>query len=139
MKQTTNEKMTTAELVEKFSELALAQHEAVETFQTARYNRLYDRIKLVQAQLRTREGDQRRALMPLLEAPNIQVRFMTAYALLTVAPERVRKALEVIRESGRLPQSADASYTLEHFDESIEQALHYEARESLRRSLDSEE
>ena len=126
MKQTKNENLSTQELVGQFFDLALAQHEAVETFQTARYNRLYDRIKLIEAQLQSREGDHRRALIPLLQAPNIQVQFMAAYALLTVAPEQVRKTLEVIRGSGRLPQSADASYTLDHFDESIEQARRYE-------------
>ncbi|WP_441241318.1 DUF2019 domain-containing protein [Tardiphaga sp. 768_D3_N2_1] len=126
MKQTKNENLSTQELVGQFFDLALAQHEAVETFQTARYNRLYDCIKLIEAQLQSREGDHRRALIPLLQAPNIQVQFMAAYALLTVAPEQVRKTLEVIRGSGRLPQSADASYTLDHFDESIEQARRYE-------------
>lgn len=126
MKPTKNDNASTPELIVQFVELALAQHAAVETFQTTRYNRLYDRIKLIEVQLRSREGDHRRALIPLLQAPNIQVQFMAAYALLTVVPEQVRRTLEVIRESGRLPQSADASYTLDHFDESIEQARRYE-------------
>jgi hypothetical protein len=121
------EGLTTAELVARFSDLALEQHEAVETFRTARYNRLYDRIKLIERQLKAREGDQRRALIPLLDAPNIQVRYMAAYALLTIVPEQVQQALLRIRQSGHFPQSADASYTLDHFGDSIAQFLRFEA------------
>ncbi|WP_398470361.1 DUF2019 domain-containing protein [Tardiphaga sp.] len=125
-----NTKLDTSELVAKFLELALAQHEAVETFQTARYNRLYDRIELIKRELKAREGDQRMALLPLLEAPNIQVRFMAAYALLTIAPEQVRKTLIGIRETGQLPQSADASYTLDNFEESIEKFKRFDAKDN---------
>lgn len=127
MKRTKNTKLDTAELVAKFSELALAQHEAVETFQTARYNRLYDQIVLVKNELRARKGDQRIALIPLLDAPNIQVRFMAAYALITIVPEQVRTTLEGIRATGRLPQSIDASYTLDHFEESLEKFRRFDA------------
>lgn len=127
MNRTKNAKLDTSELVAKFSDLALAQHEAVETFQTARYNRLFDRIALVKRELKGREGDQRIALVPLLDAPNIQVRFMAAYALLTIAPEQARKTLIGIREAGHFPQSSDASYTLDHFEESIEKFLRFEA------------
>lgn len=122
-----NAQLSTSELVTEFSRLALAQHEAVEKFQTARYNRLYGRIKLIESELKARDGDQRRALMPLLDAPNIQLRYMAAYALLTIVPEQVQQALLRIRESGHLPQSADASYTLDHFEDSIAQFLRFEA------------
>lgn len=126
MKRMKNAELTTSQLVEKFSELALEQHEAVETFQVGRYNRLYERIKLIESELKGREGDQRRALVSLLDAPNIQVRFMTAYALLTIVPERVRVALKSISETGQLPQSVDASYTLDHFEESLEKFRRFE-------------
>jgi hypothetical protein len=122
-----NAQLSTSELVTEFSRLALAQHEAVEKFQTARYNRLYGRIKLIESELKARDGDQRRALMPLLDAPNIQLRYMAAYALLTIVPEQVQQALLRIRESRHLPQSADASYTLDHFEDSIAQFLRFEA------------
>ena len=121
------EGLTTAEWVTRFSDLALLQHQAVETFQTARYNRLYDQIKLIERQLKAREGDQRRALIPLLDAPNIQVRYMAAIALLTLVPDQVRRTLEGFPETGRLPQSADASSTLDHFEDSLAQFLRFEA------------
>lgn len=127
MNKVKNAKLDTSVLVAKFSELALAQHDAVETFQTARYNRLYDRIELIKKELKARNGDERIALVPLLDAPNIQVRFMAAYAVLTIVPEQARKTLIGIRESGQLPQSADASYTLDHFEESIEKFKRFDS------------
>jgi hypothetical protein len=126
MNSVRNTRLETSELVARFSDLAREQHEAVETFRTARYNRLYDQIKLIESELKARDGDQRMALIPLLDAQNIQVRFMAAYALLTIAPQQARKTLEGIRESGQLPQSADASYTLDNFEESIEKFKGFE-------------
>jgi hypothetical protein len=127
MKRAKIENLTTEELVAQFSDLALDQHEAVETFQTARYNRLYDRMMLVKKELKARDGDHRRALIPLLASPNIQVRFMAAYALLTIVPDQVRTVLEGIRASGRSPQCIDAGYTLDRFEESITKFVQFDA------------
>jgi hypothetical protein len=71
----------------------------------------------IRNELRRREGDQRRALLPLLDHPNVQVRLKAAITMLAVAPELARAALESVRDSGILPQSADAEGMLEAVDD----------------------
>jgi hypothetical protein len=115
MKTMNIERASIAELVARFHALAMAQHEAVETFRTSRYNRLYDQIKSVERELQSREGDERIALLPLLNDPNIQVRYMAAYALLSLVPETALAALKVIYVSRQMPQVIDAGMTLRDY------------------------
>lgn len=105
------------ELVELFLAVVLAQHDASQKFQTARYNRLFDQMVAIEAELRSREGDQRRALLPLLESRDVHVRLMTALALSRLFPALARKALENVRAFGQLPQSADAAMRLRLLDD----------------------
>jgi hypothetical protein len=100
------------ELVERFNAIALAQYDANWLLQTARYNRLFKKMTEVENELKSREGDQRRALMPLLRSSNVQVRMMAAFALLAIAPELAVKALESVRDVHEMPQSAEASSML---------------------------
>src|SRR5687768_10001805 len=58
------EKMTNEELVALFEEISIAQSEALDRFETARFNRLYDRKSAVVDELHSRPGDQRRLLSP---------------------------------------------------------------------------
>ena len=103
-------------MVERFEAVALEQFDANWKLQTARYNRLYKEMVEIRAELKSRNGDQRRALIPLMESNNMQVKLMTANTLLAVAPDRARKALESVRDYGQLPQAADASGMLEAID-----------------------
>ena len=66
----------------------------------------------IRSELRRREGDQRRALLPLLNHPNVQVRMMAAHTVLTISPVLARRAVESVLDSGIFPQAADASGTL---------------------------
>jgi hypothetical protein len=67
-------------------------------------------------ELKRREGDQRRALLPLLDHPNVQVRMMAAHAVLAISPALARKAFESVRASEIFPQAADAGMTLRALD-----------------------
>lgn len=104
------------ELVERFVSTGLAQYEAAYVVDTGKYNRLYARMQDIRGELRRREGDQRRALLPLLNHPNVQVRMMAAHTVLTISPDLARKAFQSVRDSGIFPQAADASGTLRALD-----------------------
>lgn len=76
----------------------------------------------VEAELKRREGDQRRALLPLLKHRNLQVRLNAATDTLRVAPEAARRALETIRDTHWMPYAADAAGRLRGLDEGKVQA-----------------
>ena len=101
------------ELVERFVSIGLAQYEALYVVDVGRFNRLYREMEDVRNELKRREGDQRRALLALLEHPNLQVRMKAANSVLAISPQLARKALESVRDSGILPQSADAARMLD--------------------------
>ena len=115
--RTWNRHSSIAELVERFNAIALSQHEALWKYQTARYNRLFDQMLEIENELRSREGDQRRALLPLLDSRDVHVRLKAGIALLAVAPNPARKALASVRDYGLLPQAADASSMLRALEE----------------------
>ncbi|WP_295855349.1 DUF2019 domain-containing protein [Tardiphaga sp.] len=105
------------ELVEQFRRLALAKGEASDNGQTAKFNRLYGKLDAVQQQLRSRPGDQRRALVELYDHANPQVRFDAAIATLGVVPDRARAALRMIIDRAEFPQAANARLTLDNLRE----------------------
>ena len=93
------------ELVAQFVSIGLAQYDAAYVVDTRKYNRLFSRMRDVETELKRREGDQRRALLPLLDHPNVQVRMMAAHELLVISPALARKALESIYEIQNLSPS----------------------------------
>ena len=107
---------TVQELVERFVSIGLAQYDALYVVDTKKYNRLFGKMVDIRNELKRREGDQRRALLPLLDHPNLQVRMKAAHTLLAVSPDRARKALESVSESKIYPQAMDAGMTLSALD-----------------------
>lgn len=63
------------QLVERFVAIAVAQDQALGRDDTKTYNRLFPQMQDVREELKSRPGDERRALVPLLKHPNPQVRF----------------------------------------------------------------
>jgi hypothetical protein len=100
------------ELVARFVSIGLAQYDALYVVNTTKYNRLYRSMEDVVNELKRRDGDQRRALLPLLDHPNLQIRMKAAHAVLAITPALARKALQSVRESGIFPQAADAGMAL---------------------------
>ncbi len=111
--------MSTAELVTRFEEIALEQDRALLMDEIAKFNRLYGQMDAVKKELKSRPGDQRRALLTLYDHPNIQVRLKAAEGTLAVAPEAARGMLQSIRDSREYPQAADAGMTLWDLDRGI--------------------
>jgi hypothetical protein len=105
------------ELVARFLSIGLAQYDAAYVVDTRKYNRLYAKMQDIRNELKHRQGDQRRALLPLLDHPNVQVRMMAANTVLLISPDLARKALESVRDSGIFPQCADASGMLSALDD----------------------
>jgi hypothetical protein len=65
--------MSVDQLIERFVEIGMAQDEALLDDDIAKFNRLFDRMQDVVRELKTRKGDQRRALISLYTHPNMQV------------------------------------------------------------------
>lgn len=100
--------LTTKELVDLFSTIALEQDDAFLNGRYAKYKRLYGQMESLRATLKERPGDQRRALIPLLGHKNPQVRLKAAITLLAVAPDLATQALQTISDRNEYPQAADA-------------------------------
>jgi hypothetical protein len=113
------ENMTVEALVEYFAELGVEQHRAELLGDDSAFNRLYDKVDRVRNELKSRDGDQRAALLQLYNHPNMQVRLNAATSTLAVAPEVARKALEAIAASHHYPQAGDAGMTLFALDDGI--------------------
>lgn len=109
--------MTVAQLVDRFEAIALAQDEAILYDEHGKYNRLYDEMDLVKEELKSRAGDQRRALLPLLTHSNAQVRLKATIATLALAPNEARRTLQSIIDGKEYPEAADAWGMLEALDE----------------------
>lgn len=109
--------LPTPGLVEQFNAITAEQCEASWLLQTPRYNRLYRRMQAVVEELKSRDGDQRLALLPLLRSGNVQVRMMAAHALLSIAPMQARLTLESVRDFDEMPQAAEARISLRSLDE----------------------
>lgn len=109
--------VVTSELVALFESITTQQCDASWCWQASRYNRLFGQMVAICDELKSRAGDQRLALLPLLKAPNVQVRMMVAIQLLALAPEKARSALESVVASGYMPQVADARGMLRALDE----------------------
>ncbi len=89
--------MTTEQLIARFVEIGEAQDETeLYDDDVAIYNRLFDEKTVILGELKSRSGDQRHALLPLLDHPNIQVRSNAAKATLAIAPAAARLELEAI-------------------------------------------
>jgi hypothetical protein len=105
--------MTVSELVERFAVIAIDQDKAIFEENNTRYRKLYGLMEAVRRELKARPGDQRKALLPLFEHPNLQVRLKAAITTLALAPGPSRQLLQAIANSHRFPQAADAGLILD--------------------------
>ena len=107
------------QLVERFTELALAQDKALLGENIPRVNQLFDSIEEVKSELQGRAGDQRRALLRLYDHPNAQVRLKAVKATLAVEPVAARRMLQIIADSHEYPQAGDAGMSIRYLKEGI--------------------
>ena len=105
------------DLVALFAGIAVQQNAALENIRNSEYNRLYGMMEKIEAQLKSRDGDQRRALMPLYNHPNPTVRFKAAMATFALAPRAARDVLQLIKDRKEFPIAMNASQMLSAMDE----------------------
>lgn len=85
----------------------------------AKVNRLIREMWVVQDELKSRLGDQRRALLALFDHENAQVRLMAARENLAVVPAVARKMIETIANGPKIPQAGDAGMTISNLDSGL--------------------
>lgn len=115
--QTNLDTASVDDLVDLFASVAVKQNAALESFRSAEYNRLYELLEKVLAQLKSRVGAQRRSLLPLYSHPNPTVRFKAAMATLVFAPGEAREVLQLIKDREEFPIAMNASQMLRAIDE----------------------
>ena len=116
MKRVTLQDMTVDQLVARFLAIALAQSDALDMENYAKFNRLFDQMTDLMAEFKMRSMDQRRALMSLYGHPNRQVRYTAAVATMEFALQAARQVFEIIVERNEYPQAADARGYLRQID-----------------------
>jgi len=67
MKRAELQDITVNQLVERFTAITLDQDKALLRNEYAKFNRLFEQMEDVKRELKARDGDQRRALLPLYE------------------------------------------------------------------------
>jgi hypothetical protein len=113
------EAMSVEALVERYVAVGVAQYEAELDDNLGKFKRLYKDMVAVEAELKSRAGDQRTALMKLYNHRNLQVRLNAAHATLAVAPEAARALLLAIRESRWMPQALHAGMSLRNLEKGV--------------------
>jgi hypothetical protein len=103
---------TVADLVDRFTAVCVEQDNALLEDNISKFNRLYDRMIEITQELKSRPGDQRRALLVLLNHRDIQVRLQAARLTLALAPKESRQTIEEIVASKWQPQAGDAGMCL---------------------------
>ncbi len=110
------QKATVSELVDRFAAVCTEQDNALLQDEISKFNRLYDQMADIAAELKARHGDQRRALLALFDNSNMQVRLQAARMAFAVAPEESRQMIEAIAASNWQPQAGDAAMSLRGLD-----------------------
>lgn len=111
--------LETAELIDRFAEICVAQNRAIKRGELKRRIALVWQMKDVYDELKARGRDAHLALTKLYDHPDRQVRLQAASLTREVAPAAARQVLEAIERSGVMPQTADAREALRNLDQKI--------------------
>jgi hypothetical protein len=117
MKQSELSNLSVPQLVDLFTKIAVEQFETEKkTAEFAKYKLLAYEIIAVGKELKSRPGDQRRALLPLYDHHNINVQLLAAKYTLAIAPADARRMIEWVAESNWRPYSGNAGMCLLRLD-----------------------
>jgi Mg-chelatase subunit ChlI len=112
-------RMSNAELVELFRGYAIMQQRVLLNSNTSKYNKLYDKMAAIDAELRSRGIEARRSLLTLLSDENFRVRYAAAMKSLGVERDRAIAVLREIAASHMMPEAGDAGMALFHLERGI--------------------
>lgn len=113
------ENMSLDELFESFVDISVAQGAAAEEFRISTFNKLFDRKRRVEEELKRRGNDERRILVALYDHPNIQVRLDAAKSTYALNTPGARAVIQAIADSKISPWAGSAGMTLWSLDEGI--------------------
>jgi hypothetical protein len=119
MKQTNLGNMSVDQLAQRFATLAVEQDDALLANDNAEVTRLFWLLMAISDELKSRDGDQRRALLPLYKHPNLQVRVKAAKATLALAPKAARDVLQTVVDSKQQPQALEAGMSLWNLERGV--------------------
>lgn len=105
-------KLDIGALLKLHVEWSVQQDVALQRANISKVNELGGRINQINKELKSRPGDQRSALAPLLSHPNAQVRFNAAQSLIRILPIEARQTIQVIADSGVFPLAGHAGMYL---------------------------
>jgi Domain of unknown function (DUF2019) len=111
--------ISVTELVDHFAAAGLGQFKAELRNDIAKQNKCVEQAMAIAAELKSRPGDQRSALLQLYDHPNVQVRLNAARLTLAVAPATARDLIQAIADSKQYPQAGDAGMCLWALDQGI--------------------
>lgn len=94
----TLEKLSIEDLARLFVRLAIANDDALLGFETRKSKKILSQLWAVVAELKSRPGDQRTALLSLYGHGNPEVRLQAADATLAIAPVAARQILESMKD-----------------------------------------
>jgi len=106
-------------LVARFRDTALEENEALLDSDIVTVNRLVEERMAIDAELRVRGTEARKALLILLDDDDWRVRFEAARMCLAVAPERALTVIKEVKASEYMPVAAEASATLRNLADGI--------------------
>lgn len=106
------ENVSVDEILQRFIELSLTQHEALLYLEARPYNRAYMKIKKLVEELEARPGDQRHALIELFDHDNPQVRLNAAKHAHPIYPDKAIQIVQSIIDARALPQEVYAKDVL---------------------------
>lgn len=109
-------KLDVGALLKLHIEWSMQHGVALERASILKINELGGRINEINKELKSRSGDQRGALAPLLSHPNAQVRFNAAQCLIRILPLEARRTIQAIADSGVFPLAGHAGMYLSMYD-----------------------
>lgn len=109
--------MTTEKIATDFEEVCIAQDKWLAHGQTSKFNKAYDLVETMMAELKSREPDQRAVLTRLYRHPNRQVRFSAAIYTLALFPDQARAVLQILSDRDEYPQAANARMIMDGLDD----------------------
>ena len=119
MKQGDLSRIGTDELTRLYTEVGVGQDDALAKDDKPAFRRLFSMMCAIEAELNSRNGDQRRALLALFDHPNLQVQLNAAKATLALEPASARGKIEEIATKEWALQGLDAGMTIFTLDEGI--------------------
>ena len=111
--------LSDSDLMAQFRQHALDMSEVLLDSNIRAENRLVDKMKAIDDELRRRGSSARKALLVLLNDEDLRVRYEAARRSLAVDRDIALKVLREVQASHYMPVAAEAGLTLSHLEQGI--------------------